>query len=158
MKIAREILSTQRTKALVLDFIGGEPLLEAKLIEQICDYFYEQCWLRKNPLAVLSRISFTTNGQAWFTPEAQHLIKKYHDVMGITVSIDGIQELHDAFRVDVNGVGSFSKAYAAFQDAKKYRLAQLKNDFRSWFCQIYLPQCKDDGKRGLQNHSLQLRV
>ena len=120
---------TQRTKALVLDFIGGEPLLEANLIEQICDYFYEQCWLKKNPLAVLSRISFTTNGQAWFTPEAQHLIKKYHDVMGVTVSIDGIQELHDAFRVDVNGVGSFSKAYAAFQDGKKYGWYNSKMTF-----------------------------
>lgn len=120
---------TQGTKALVLDFIGGEPLLEANLIEQICDYFYEQCWLRKNPLAVLSRISFTTNGQAWFTPEAQHLIKKYHDVMGVTVSIDGIQELHDAFRVDINGVGSFSKAYAAFQDAKKYGWDNSKMTF-----------------------------
>jgi len=120
---------THRTKALVLDFIGGEPLLEANLIEQICDYFYEQCWLRKNPLAVLSRISFTTNGQAWFTPEAQHLIKKYHDIISVTVSIDGIQELHDAFRVDVNGVGSFSKAYAAFQDAKKYGWYNSKMTF-----------------------------
>ena len=28
----------QDTKAVVLDFIGGEPLLEAPLIECICDY------------------------------------------------------------------------------------------------------------------------
>ena len=27
----------RRTKAVVLDFIGGEPLLEAALIEKICD-------------------------------------------------------------------------------------------------------------------------
>ena len=32
---------THRTKALVLDFIGGEPLLEAELIEHICDYYFE---------------------------------------------------------------------------------------------------------------------
>ena len=40
--------------------------------------------------------------------------------MSVTVSIDGVQELHDAFRVDQNGVGSFEKAWAAFQDGKKY--------------------------------------
>ena len=34
----------QDTKAVVLDFIGGEPLLEAPLIECICDYWFEQCW------------------------------------------------------------------------------------------------------------------
>ena len=120
---------THRTKGLVLDFIGGEPLLEAELIEHICDYYFEQCWKRNIPFAPLTRISFATNGQLWFSPAAQHLFKKYHELMDITVSIDGIQELHDAFRVDVNGIGSFSKAYAAFQDGKKYGWYNSKMTF-----------------------------
>ena len=108
------------TKGIVLDFIGGEPLLEAELIEHICDYFFAECWRRKIPIAPFSRISFATNGQLWFTPEAQHLFKKYHDMMTVTVSIDGVKELHDACRVDKNGIGSFESAYKAFQDGKKY--------------------------------------
>ena len=28
-----------RCQSIILDFIGGEPLLEAELIEDICDYF-----------------------------------------------------------------------------------------------------------------------
>ena len=28
----------KHTRGIILDFIGGEPLLEAELIEQICDY------------------------------------------------------------------------------------------------------------------------
>lgn len=120
---------THRTKGLVLDFIGGEPLLEAELIEHICDYYFEQCWKRNIPIAHLTKISFATNGQAWFSPAAQHLFRKYHELMSVTVSIDGIRELHDAFRVDMNGIGSFSKAYAAFQDAKKYGWYNSKMTF-----------------------------
>ena len=38
------------TKALILDFIGGEPLLEAELIEHICDYWFSECYRREIPL------------------------------------------------------------------------------------------------------------
>ena len=117
------------TKGIVLDFIGGEPLLEAKLIENICDYFFSECWRRKIPLAPFSRICFATNGQLWFSPEAQHLFKKYHELMSVTVSIDGIKELHDSCRVDKNGIGSFESAYRAFQDGKRYGWYNSKMTF-----------------------------
>ena len=109
----------RNTRAVVLDFIGGEPLLEAELIEHICDYWFSECYRREIPLAPFTRISFATNGKLWFSPAAQHLFAKYHEMMSVTVSIDGVQELHDKFRVDENGTGSFSQAWLAFQDAKK---------------------------------------
>lgn len=107
------------TRAVVLDFIGGEPLLEATLIEQICDYWFSECFRRDIPLAPFTRISFATNGQLWFSSEAQHLIEKYHDLMSITISIDGVQDLHDMYRLDEHGNGSFVKAWTAFQDGKR---------------------------------------
>lgn len=119
----------KKTKALIFDFIGGEPLLEAELIEHIYDYFVDKCWERNIPLVEFSRISFATNGQLWFSPAAQHLFKKYRDIMSITVSIDGVKELHDTFRVDEFGIGSFSNAYAAFQDAKRYGWYNSKMTF-----------------------------
>lgn len=119
----------KKTKAIILDFIGGEPLLEAELIEHICDYYFEQCYERDIPLAPFTRISFATNGQLWFSSQAQHLFKKYHELMSITVSIDGVKELHDAFRVDANNIGSFNNAYAAFQSAKKYGWYNSKMTF-----------------------------
>lgn len=119
----------QHTKGVVLDFIGGEPLLEAELIEHICDYWFAECWRRKIPLGPYTRISFATNGQLWFSPAAQHLFHKYHDLMSVTVSIDGIRELHDKYRLDVNGVGSFDKAWAAFQDGKQYGWLNSKMTF-----------------------------
>ena len=117
------------TQGVVLDFIGGEPLLEAELIEKITDYWFEQCWKRKCPLWTRARVSFATNGQLWFSDAAQHLFHKYHEIMSVTVSIDGVQELHDTFRVDKNGVGSFEKAWAAFQDGKKYGWYNCKMTF-----------------------------
>lgn len=108
----------RNTRAVVLDFIGGEPLLEAELIEHICDYWFSECYRRSIPLAPFTRISFATNGKLWFSPEARHLFDKYHEMMSVTISIDGVQELHDKYRVDEHGVGSFSLAWSAFQDAK----------------------------------------
>lgn len=39
-------------------------------------------------------------------------------MMAVTVSIDGVKELHDKYRLDASGIGSFDKAWAAFQDGK----------------------------------------
>ena len=132
----------KKTKGIVLDFIGGEPLLQAELIEKICDYFIAECWRKHIPIAPFSRISFATNGQLWFTPEAQHLFRKYHDMMSVTVSIDGVKELHDAFRVDKNGIGSFDTAYRAFQDGKKYGWYNSKMTFVPGSIQYITPSIK----------------
>ena len=132
----------KKTRGIVLDFIGGEPLLQAELIEKICDYFIAECWRKHIPIAPFSRISFATNGQLWFTPEAQHLFRKYHDMMSVTVSIDGVKELHDAFRVDKNGIGSFDTAYRAFQDGKKYGWYNSKMTFVPGSIQYITPSIK----------------
>ena len=57
------------------------------------------------------------------------MIRKYHSQMSVTVSIDGVQELHDRFRVDENGKGSFSAAFRAFQDGKQYGWYHSKMTF-----------------------------
>lgn len=120
----------KHSKGLVLDFIGGEPLLEAKLIENICDYYFDECLRRNIPLAPFTRFSFATNGLQWFTEDAQHLFKKYHDFISLTVSIDGIQELHDKYRIDQYGKGSFEKAYTAYLDGRdKYGWNNSKMTF-----------------------------
>ena len=117
------------TKAIVLDFIGGEPLLKAKLIEEICDYWFAEGIRREIPIIPFTRISFATNGMLWFSEESQHLIKKYHEYMSLSVSIDGIKELHDMHRVDKNGNGSFDTAFRAFQDGKQYNWYNSKMTF-----------------------------
>lgn len=108
-----------KTRAVILEFIGGEPLICADMIEKVCDYWFEQGIKREIPFVPYTRIAFATNGISWFTDESQHFLKKYKDFLSITVSIDGIKELHDAHRIDHDGNGSFDRSYMAFQEAKK---------------------------------------
>lgn len=109
-----------KTRAVVLEFIGGEPLICAGMVEKVCDYWFEQGIKRGVPFVPYTRIAFATNGLSWFTDEAQHFLEKYKDFLSITVSIDGIKELHDAHRIDHDGKGSFDRSFKAFQDAKRY--------------------------------------
>lgn len=123
-------LISNKLNGLVLAFIGGEPMLEAKLIEQIVDYFIEQGVEKRNPIIYKFKISICTNGQNWFSEDVQHLINKYHNFLYVTVSIDGIKELHDKYRLTAKGEGSFDKAYAAFLDGqRRYGWASSKMTF-----------------------------
>lgn len=104
----------KHTRFLSIMFIGGEPLLEADLIDKFCEYFLCQCALRKCPLGEGTRFYFSTNGINFFDDRVQKFIKKYENFLSISVSLDGIKELHDRYRVDESGAGSFDRAYKAF--------------------------------------------
>lgn len=101
------------TQAIILDFIGGEPLLQVKLIDKIVDYFITKA-LDENPKwAETYVISFATNGTLMHLSEVQNFLKKYRTHLSISVSIDGTKEMHDSCRVFPDGSGSFDLAYAA---------------------------------------------
>lgn len=102
-------------RCLVFTFIGGEPLLETELMDKISEYFLTECALKNCKLSEGFRISISTNGILYFKPEVQAFIKKYQDFLSLTISIDGIKELHDKCRVDFNGNGSFERAFAAYK-------------------------------------------
>ena len=107
----------RNTRAIILDFIGGEPMLEAKLIGDITEYFIVRCFETGCKLSTGMRVSISTNGQNYFEPEVQAFVKKYAQFLSLNVSIDGHKKLHDAHRVDLAGHGSFDRAIAAFHAA-----------------------------------------
>ena len=107
------IINHAETKAVILDFIGGEPLLQAKLIEQIIDYFQLKALELDSPLKNRFRASLCTNGVLFFSPDAQHLIKKYGNILSIAVTVDGCKEMHDACRLFPSGAPSYDIAVAA---------------------------------------------
>lgn len=107
------LLNTHNTNALILDFIGGEPLLEIELIQQIVDYYFETAILMKHEWAEKTRISLCSNGVLYFNEKVQQFFKKYKYLISFCVSIDGNKELHDSCRVDLQGNGSYDKAIAA---------------------------------------------
>lgn len=109
-------LNVEDSPSIVIEFIGGEPLLEIELIEQICDYFFEEAIKRCHPWATKVCISITTNGVLYFTPKVQHFLQKYRHFISFSVTLDGNKELHDMCRRFPNGDPSYDLAEAACKD------------------------------------------
>lgn len=101
-----------KSEAIILEFIGGEPLLEVELIDKIIDYFTYQGILRCHRWATYFMVSICSNGVSYFDPKVQAFIKKHHKHLSFGISIDGCKELHDACRVFANGKGSYDIAVA----------------------------------------------
>ena len=108
------------TKTIILDYIGGEPMLEPELIGDITDYFLRRCAETGCRLSSGMRISISTNGQNFFEPNVQAFVLKYAAFLSLNVSVDGHKALHDAHRIDHAGHGSFDKAIAAFHAAAPF--------------------------------------
>lgn len=94
-------------QALMLDFIGGEPLLEISLIERICDYFKVRAYELRHPWFDNYVITFTTNGLLYGDPAVQRFIKQNHSHLDVTITIDGTPQKHDLQRRFPSGQGSY---------------------------------------------------
>lgn len=91
----------------ILDFIGGEPLLEIDLIDEIVDYFKYITFKNDNRWFGRYRISISTNGILYSSQKVQHFIAKNKNNLSIGISIDGTKEKHDLQRVYMDGKGSY---------------------------------------------------
>lgn len=110
--------SKETTSGLIIEFIGGEPLMEIDLIEQIIEYF--ENYFKNNPQlswSVYHNYSISSNGVLYFNDKFQNMLKKYGNLISISVTVDGCKECHDACRIFHNGEGSYDKAFSA---AKHY--------------------------------------
>ena len=99
--------SFEKEPAVILSFIGGEPLLEVELIDKIVDYFKSTTYAMEHQWAWNYRISITTNGVNFGTPEVQKFIAKNKGKLSVTITIDGTKEKHDLQRVFPDGSGSY---------------------------------------------------
>ena len=108
-----EIASTQNTCGIIIDFIGGEPLLEIDLMNQILSYILDKMIEKRHPWLFYSRANISSNGLLYFDPKVQQFLNKFGRLCNFNVSIDGNKELHDACRVDLNGKGTYDRAMSA---------------------------------------------
>ena len=109
----------QYTKAIILDFIGGEPLLNIDVIDYTCTYFMEQCLKRNHPWIYTWRASMISNGAMYFDPRVQDFLKKFRGFVSFSITVDGPKEIHDACRIYHDGRGNFDDAYAALKHFNK---------------------------------------
>ncbi|MDR2650045.1 MAG: radical SAM peptide maturase, CXXX-repeat target family [Clostridiales bacterium] len=103
-------------RAIILDFIGGEPLLQIELIDYICDYFKYQVYTRNHQFQNYM-FSISTNGVLYDTPEVQKFIFKNRGRLSLSITIDGNKELHDSCRLFPDGAGSFDTVFRNVQKA-----------------------------------------
>jgi uncharacterized protein len=83
-----------------ITFFGGETLMNFPLLKQVVDYARREADRRK----VSIDFSLTTNATL-LTPAIIEFLAT--NAIGVTVSIDGNKESHDAFRVLKNGRGTY---------------------------------------------------
>ena len=115
----KDYLDTRACDAVILDFIGGEPLLEVDLIDEIITYFQKRTIELNHPWQYNWRMSISSNGVLYFKPEVQKFLDKYYRRLSFTVSIDGNKQLHDTCRKYPDGHGSYDDAIAAVYDYRK---------------------------------------
>ncbi len=101
-------------KNLEVDFFGGEPLMNWEVVKDLVKYARSiEKKHNKN-----FRFTLTTNGML-IDDEVIEFSNK--EMSNLVLSLDGRKEIHDAYRVDYNGKGSFDKIVPKFQEFVKRR-------------------------------------
>jgi uncharacterized protein len=100
-------------RAVIWDFIGGEPFLEIDLIDRISDYAKLRMYELDHPWFNNYRFSFSTNGLLYGKAKVQRYIAKNRRHLSIGISIDGTKRKHDAQRIFPNGRGSYDAVVKA---------------------------------------------
>ena len=99
---------------LEVDFFGGEPLMNWEVVKLLVEYAREvEKKHNKN-----FRFTLTTNGVLLDDEVMDYLNKEMSNVV---LSLDGRQNVHDHFRVDYNGKGSYEKILPKFRELVEKR-------------------------------------
>lgn len=99
---------------LEVDFFGGEPLMNFDVVKKLVAYARSiEKEHNKN-----FRFTLTTNGLLIDDDVIEFANKEMSNVV---LSLDGRKEVHDRYRVDYNGNGSFDKIVPKFQKLVKER-------------------------------------
>ena len=100
-------INRYNSPAIIIEFIGGEPLLEINRTREIYEYFLDRCYELNHPWFTMHRLSICSNGMQYFNDNVQDFFKTYASQISFNISIDGNKELHDACRKQPNGEGSY---------------------------------------------------
>ena len=111
-----QYINPEEAPALILDFIGGEPMLKIDLIDQIMDYFLRRAVELNHRWAIQYMISMSSNGTLYFDERVQRFLRKHEGRVSVGITIDGDKKLHDACRLFEDGSGSYDIAAKAFRD------------------------------------------
>ncbi len=112
-------INPQKAHGLILDFIGGEPLLKIDLITETMRYFRDRALELGHRWATQYMVSMTTNGMLYDDPAVQNFLRENKGRATLTVTVDGDKQTHDRCRRTCDGQGSYDRAAAAFRDLQQ---------------------------------------
>ena len=93
---------------LEVDFFGGEPLMNFEVVKQLVAYARE----REKECGKNFRFTLTTNG---LLIDDDVIDFANREMSNVVLSLDGRREVHDRFRVDYAGNGSWERIVPKFQ-------------------------------------------
>lgn len=99
---------------LEVDFFGGEPLMNFDVVKQLVAYARS----REEETHKRFRFTLTTNGMLIDDDVIDFANREMHNVV---LSLDGRKEIHDRYRVDYAGNGSWDRIVPKFQKLVKAR-------------------------------------
>lgn len=86
-------------KKISIRFFGGEPLLNWELIEKCMDYI-------KNKLSNDIQVNYIINTNGTLIDDIRAKFLADHNI-SVSLSLDGVKDIHDKFRIYPDGSGSF---------------------------------------------------
>lgn len=113
---------------LEVDFFGGEPLMNWGVVKRLVAYARSV----EKEKGKNFRFTLTTNGMLIDEDVIQFANREMHNVV---LSLDGRREVHDRFRVDYQGQGSFNQIVPKFQklvQARGNRNYYMRGTFTHW--------------------------
>lgn len=113
-------ITSKNGSGVILEFIGGEPLIEIDLIDELTDYFIEQLIVRDHPWSTRFCISICTNGLLYFDERVQNYIRKNRAHLDLSITLDGDKKIHDKCRLDKNGNPTYDRVVAAIEHYINY--------------------------------------
>ena len=85
----------------LVNFFGGEPTLNEKIIDMVCAYF--RYLHSRGEIPYVPRFGMTTNCHV-LSRRMFHILQEYR--FEVSISLDGPREVHDTLRVDMHGRGT----------------------------------------------------
>lgn len=137
-------VSLKTTPGIVVEFIGGEPLLEIELIDKITDYIRWKLISENHPWANIVMFSMISNGVTYFSDKVQQYLEKNKGHVSFGISLDGCKNLHDMCRIFPDGSGSYDlaeagcKHYMKNYDSKMLTKMTIAPENISWIFEAFI--------------------
>ena len=104
----RQTIEAHRTPEVTIAWQGGEPTMMG------LDFFKRSVELAEQHKQPWQRIAYSIQTNGVLINERWAEFFKEHDFL-VGLSVDGPRELHDAYRVDKRGIGSFDRVMAGYE-------------------------------------------